>query len=88
MRRFNIKKLFLDIIDGVMHCHRKNVALRKLNPRNIGMIFDELHGEDDAVLLDFGEAVTPLNSSALVHNDFDGYAAPGTLTFRYEISRS
>lgn len=52
------------------------------------MIFDELHGEDDAVLLDFGEAVTPLNSSALVHNDFDGYAAPGTLTFRYEISRS
>ncbi|KAK0100167.1 hypothetical protein ONS95_008505 [Cadophora gregata] len=72
----NIKKLFLDTIDGVMHCHQLNVAHRHLNPRNVGIIFDAKYNEDKAVLLDFGEAVSGLISKHCLDLDVDCYTAP------------
>ncbi|KAH7403852.1 kinase-like domain-containing protein [Cadophora sp. MPI-SDFR-AT-0126] len=74
--QLNIRKLFLDIVNGVMYCHQQNVAHRNLNPRNIGIIFDEQYREDYAVLLDFGESISPLQSSDLISLELNGYAAP------------
>ncbi|KAH9214874.1 kinase-like domain-containing protein [Leptodontidium sp. 2 PMI_412] len=72
---YNIKTLFLDVVDGVIHCHRNNVAHRHLSSHNIGLVYNE-DGKSSAVLLDFGYAVTPLSTMNAVFRGRRQHDAP------------
>ncbi|KAG4437955.1 hypothetical protein IFR05_006579 [Cadophora sp. M221] len=73
---YNIKSLFLDVIDGVIHCHRNDIAHRNLNAYSIGVANNSEDGMSSAVLLEFRHAVSPLLSTRPAFRGKRQYCAP------------
>jgi len=76
-----IKRVFVQIVDALEHCHKRGVYHRDLKPENI--LVSARGGDFDVFIADFGLATTSKMTSSMCGTP--SFMSPGMYSFEFQL---